>query len=70
MKAKDLVLLSILFSWFNLFAQDDNIRFKKNAVSITAPAFTRLFSINYERVYKTKKLDYYRKCWLLLPSHK
>lgn len=55
MKTKYLVLLSMLFSWFGLFAQDDNIRFKKNAVSITAPAFTRLYSINYERVLRQKK---------------
>lgn len=55
MKTKYLVLLSILFSWFGLLAQDDNIRFKKNAISITAPAFTRLYSINYERVLRQKK---------------
>ena len=55
MKTKYLVLLSMLFSWFGLLAQDDNIRFKKNAVSITAPAFTRLYSINYERVLRQKK---------------
>lgn len=55
MKTKYLVLLCILFSWSSLFAQDDNIRFKKNAVSITAPAFTRLYSINYERVLRQKK---------------
>ena len=53
MKTKYIVLLCLLSFGSRLFAQD-NIRFKKNAISITAPAFTRLFSINYERVLRQK----------------
>ena len=51
---KSCILLYFLFSCFSSFSQE-NLRFKKNAFSLNAPAFTRIYSVNYERVLKQKK---------------
>jgi hypothetical protein len=52
MKKLICIFFSISIS-FSLYSQERLI-FKKNAVSITAPAFTRLYSLNYERVLRQK----------------
>lgn len=55
MKRIYLLLAVVLCSAILASAQEENIRFKKNAISLNAPAFTRLYSLNYERVLWQRK---------------
>ncbi|RFS18398.1 hypothetical protein D0T08_03880 [Emticicia sp. C21] len=43
-----------LYSYVCSFSQEENVRFKKNAISLNAPAFTRIYSLNYERTLRQK----------------
>ena len=40
----------------NTCAQEEYPRFRKNAISLNIPSFTRIYSLNYERVLSQKKL--------------
>jgi hypothetical protein len=53
---KQLIIFTILISSFctNLYSQEYET-LSKNAISLNAPAFNRLFSINYERTIRQKK---------------
>ena len=57
MKKRYCFILYLIFSWIGSFSQE-NKRFKKNAISINALAFTRLYSLNYERVLSHTKTIY------------
>ncbi|GAB3515516.1 hypothetical protein [Emticicia fontis] len=54
MKKIYLLLAVVLYSTLYVSAQKESLRLKKNAISLNAPAFTRIYSLNYERVLRQK----------------
>lgn len=54
MKKTYLLLAVIFYSGICAFAQEESAKFSKNAISLNAPAFTRIYSLNYERVVRQK----------------
>jgi hypothetical protein len=56
MKKNYLLLVVVLFSAMVASAKEDSLRFRKNAISLNIPSFTRIYSLNYERVLSQKRL--------------
>lgn len=56
MKKMYLFLAGILCFVMVASAQEDSLRFQKNAITLNVLSFTRLYSLNYERVLSQKKL--------------
>ncbi len=56
MKKIYLLLAMVLCSALYASAKEDSLRFQKNAITLNVLSFTRLYSLNYERVLSQKRL--------------
>ena len=56
MKKIYLIFAVVLYSAMDASAKEDSLRFRGNAISLNVLSFTRLYSLNYERVLSQKKL--------------